>query len=191
MNSARNLGGRLRKEVASVFVCDVQERFRDVIHGMPCVIDTTSRMVRTANALNMPVITTEQYPKGLGKTVEELQAIIDPKYVFEKTKFSMWTKEVEEAYNKQFDLYGSGASGLGQVLLCGIETHVCIFQTALDLLERGVEVHVVVDGVSSQRSGDRSVAVQRLAQAGAWLCTSETAESMQPALGVVAVVLGG
>jgi nicotinamidase-related amidase len=84
--------------------------------------------------------------------------------VVAKTLFSMCTEEVNAAFDK--------LPGVKKVLIVGIETHVCVLQTSLDLLERGYEVHVLVDGVSSQRLGDRSVALQRLAQSGAFLATS-------------------
>lgn len=160
--------GKLAPEETALLVCDVQERFRPVISGFPAVIDTSRRMLRAAAALKLPVIVTEQYPKALGSTVEELQGLIpEGSPVVAKTKFSMCTEEVDAAFQ--------ALPGVKKVLIVGIETHVCVLQTSLDLLERGYEVHVLVDGVSSQRLGDRSVALQRLAQAGAFLATSEMA----------------
>ncbi|PSC73207.1 Isochorismatase domain-containing 2 [Micractinium conductrix] len=158
--------GRLPPDETALLVCDVQERFRPVISGFPAVVDTSRRMLRAASALQLPVIVTEQYPKALGNTVEELQPHIPPgSPVVAKTLFSMCTDEVNAALE--------GLPAVKKVLIVGIETHVCVLQTCLDLLERGYEVHIVVDGVSSQRLGDRSVALQRLAQAGAFLATSE------------------
>jgi len=138
---------------------------------MPAVIDTASRVVRSAKVLGMPVMVTEQYPQRLGSTVSELQSHVSDcgAPIVPKTKFSMFTSEVEQAMKT------SAFENRKQILLCGIETHVCIFQTAVDLLERGYEVHVVVDGVSSQRATDRAVALNRLSQIGAHLCTSEMA----------------
>ncbi|KAI7845477.1 hypothetical protein COHA_001025 [Chlorella ohadii] len=159
--------GRLAPNETALLVCDVQERFRPVISGFPAVVDTSCRMLRAAQALQLPVIVTEQYPKALGNTVEELREFIPAEApVVAKTKFSMCTDEVNAALDKL-------GGGVKRVLIVGIETHVCVLQTTLDLLERGYEVHVLVDGVSSQRLGDRSVALQRLAQSGAFLATSE------------------
>ncbi|EFN51301.1 hypothetical protein CHLNCDRAFT_49249 [Chlorella variabilis] len=158
--------GKLAAEETALLVCDVQERFRPVITGFPAVIDTSKRMLRAAAALQLPVIVTEQYPKALGNTVEELREFIPQGApVVAKTLFSMCTEEVNAAFQ--------ALPGVKKVLIVGIETHVCVLQTSLDLLERGYEVHVLVDGVSSQRLGDRSVALQRLAQSGAFLATSE------------------
>lgn len=83
----------------------------------------------------------------------------------DKTYFSMLTENVERQLLQ---------SGWNSVILCGIEAHVCILQTCLDLLERGVDVHVVVDAVSSQYPLDRSVALERMAQAGAYMTTMES-----------------
>ena len=82
-----------------------------------------------------------------------------------KTQFSMCVPEVLDMFSRH--------SAISQVLLCGIEAHVCVLQTALDLLDKGYEVHVVVDGVSSQRPADRAVGLSRMAQSGAFLTTSE------------------
>jgi len=170
MGSAGVRLGRLKANTSALFVCDIQEKFRGLIHGMPAVVDTASRLVRSAEVMEIPVFVTEQYPKALGNTVAEL-ALPPKALVFEKTKFSMCTSDVDKAFRKM------NLDGIGQVLLCGIETHVCVFQTVLDLVEKhNVEVHVCVDGVSSQRETDRSVALRRLqGLPNVFLCTSEMA----------------
>ena len=82
--------GRLKPDTASLFVCDIQERFRNVIKGMPAVIDTSQRLVKAFQALEMPVFVSEQYPKALGSTVDEIKSLLpDTNRIFEKTKFSM------------------------------------------------------------------------------------------------------
>eukprot|EP01113_Clastostelium_recurvatum_P038259 TRINITY_DN5701_c0_g1_i6.p1 TRINITY_DN5701_c0_g1~~TRINITY_DN5701_c0_g1_i6.p1 ORF type:complete len:225 (+),score=40.23 TRINITY_DN5701_c0_g1_i6:48-677(+) len=165
--------GRLRPETTALFICDVQERFRAIINRMPQVIHTSRLMVRGAQALNMPVITTEQYPKALGKTVTEISehfAGSSSSSVFEKNHFSMIVPEVKTA----LDSY-KAKSPIKSVLIAGVETHVCVLQTALDLLEDGYDVHVLCDGVSSQDPFDRKYALKRLEQSGAFLTTSESA----------------
>lgn len=164
--------GKLAASETALFVCDVQERFRQIISGMPAVIDTSRRMVRAADALGMPVLVTEQYPEKLGSTVPEVTDVMPDRLLlgsrrFPKKVFSMIVPEVRYALRTM--------PHVKTVLLCGIETHVCVLQTTLDLIERGYEVHVLVDGVSSQRPADRAVALQRLAQSGAYLATSEMA----------------
>lgn len=160
--------GKLLPSKSALFVCDIQERFRPLISGMPAVVDTARRMVRGANILSLPVVVTEQYPKALGGTVAELKDVLSPSSpVVSKTRFSMLTPEVHELLRAR--------QNVSQVLLVGIEAHVCVLQTALDLLEGGYEVHILVDGVSSQRALDRAAGLQRAAQSGAFLVTSEMA----------------
>ena len=159
--------GKLETMETALFVCDIQERFRPAITGFDQVIDTSRRMIRAAEALELPLVcVTEQYPQKLGSTVPEIAEVM-PQHtpVFAKTKFSMMIPDVVQLLESK--------SEVKKVLLAGIETHVCILQTALDLVERDYEVHVLVDGVSSQRLGDRQIALQRLSQSGAFLSTSE------------------
>lgn len=167
MSGAMARLGKLVASETALFVCDIQERFRPVIAGMPAVIDTAKRMVRAAEVMHIPVVVTEQYPKALGPTVAELRDHLPPTApVVAKTLFSMMVPEVADHLQGKLP-------HVKQVLIVGIEAHVCVLQTTLDLIERGYEVHVVVDGVSSQRLSDRGVALQRLAQSGAFLATSE------------------
>lgn len=153
---------RLRPETTALLICDVQERFRSGIHKFATVVSGAQRMIRVANELKIPFIVTEQYPKGLGKTVEELdlsQAVC----VAEKTDFSMIVPEVTPHLEKMTDL-----------ILVGIEAHVCVQQTTLDLLEMGKQVHLCVDAVSSQTLTDRQCGLHRAAGAGAVLTTTES-----------------
>lgn len=112
----------------------------------------------------MPVIVTEQYPKALGKTVPELD--ITNAHKWEKMTFSMISPDVLAVLEK---------NKTKSVLLVGIEAHVCVLQTALDLIENNYEVHVIADGVSSQRPSDRFSALERMRQSGAFVTTSESA----------------
>ena len=124
--------------------------------------------IKGSTALEIPVIVTEQYPKALGTTCAELVEVLPPSArLFPKTYFSMCIPEVEEALQAM--------PHVKQIMLLGIETHVCVLQTTLDLLEQGYEVHLLVDGLSSQRPHDRAVGLQRMTQAGAFLSTSEMA----------------
>ncbi|KAJ2992300.1 Isochorismatase domain-containing protein 1 [Globomyces sp. JEL0801] len=146
------------------FLCDIQEAFRNLIYSNPQVIATADKMIKASNLLNIPLVVTEHYPKGLKHTVSELN--IQSAKVFEKTKFSMWTTEVENHVKEELKSKS--------VVLFGIETHVCVLQTTLDLLEANMEVYVVLDGVSSQNPEERSVAIKRMRDAGAVVTTSET-----------------
>ncbi|VDD74375.1 unnamed protein product, partial [Mesocestoides corti] len=160
---------RLGKLVASrtaLFVCDIQDKFRPAVAHFDAIVSVTERLISAAKMLDVPVVVTEMYPKGLGQTVRELGDLTDIP-VIPKTSFSMVTKEVES----KIDLN----KGIDSVILCGLETHVCIQRTALDLLERGIDVHCVADAVSSRFMVDRMFALERMRQSGVFITTSESA----------------
>lgn len=181
MASARALG-RLCPSSTALLVCDVQERFKPLICGFPAVADVARRMVKGAQALQIPVLATEQYPQKLGATVPEVE-LPPGTPVVAKTKFSMMVPEVRQWLSsapRPAAAVGGGNSGnnsdgIRSVMIVGIEAHVCVLQTALDLLAEGVEVHLITDGVSSQRAFDRAAGLARAAQSGAFLTTSESA----------------
>eukprot|EP00871_Galdieria_phlegrea_P005890 jgi/Galph1/789/GphlegSOOS_G5575.1 len=155
---------KIQPEECIFLICDIQERFRSVIYQYPSVIHAAKILLEASELFKIPVIATEQYPKALGHTVEELNT--DKMRVFEKTVFSMIVPEVEKALLEH--------SLRRTAVIVGIETHVCVLQTTIDLLEKGYSVHIVTDGVSSQRTMDRTTAFRRLEQAGAWLTTYES-----------------
>ncbi|XP_062947107.1 isochorismatase domain-containing protein 2 isoform X1 [Cynocephalus volans] len=161
--AAARLGlGRVHPGSAILFLCDMQEKFRHKIAYFPQIVSVASRMLKVARLLEMPAVLTEQYPQGLGPTVPELGAgDLQP---FTKTCFSMVPVLQQELDSRP---------QLHSVLLCGIETQACILNTTLDLLNRGLEVHVVVDACSSRSQVDRLVALARMRQSGAFLSTSE------------------
>jgi len=144
-------------------VIDVQEAFRPAVKGFDEVVANTAKLIQGARALDVPVLVTEQYPKGLGSTVPEVAEHLDGVEPVEKLCFSA-------ARADGFDL-----GGRDQALVCGIETHVCVSQTAHDLLERGVEVHVASDAVTSRTHENREVGLHKMEASGAILTSVETA----------------
>lgn len=140
----------------------MQEKFRHNIAYFPQIVSVAARMLRVARLLEVPVLLTEQYPQGLGPTVPELGA--EGLQPLTKTCFSM-----VPALQQELD----SRPQLRSVLLCGIEAQACILNTTLDLLDRGLQVHVVVDACSSRSQVDRLVALARMRQSGAFLSTSE------------------
>ena len=150
----------LERDRASLVVIDVQEAFRPY-HVFTHVAASCAKLVAAARLLDVPIIVTEQYPKGLGSTVAEIGVDGEPR--IEKTVFSA----VRAA---GFDLHGRD-----QVIVCGIETHVCVSQTVHDLLARGVDVHVPADAVGSRNDVDNDRALPRLERAGAVVTTIEAA----------------
>nr|XP_023662583.1 isochorismatase domain-containing protein 1 isoform X1 [Paramormyrops kingsleyae] len=157
--------GNLSPSTTVFFCCDMQERFRPAIKYFGDIISVGQRLLQGARILGVPVIVSEQYPKGLGSTVQELD-LTGAKLVFPKTKFSMVLPEVEAALAE--------IPGLRSVVLFGVETHVCIQQTALDLIGRGLEVHIIADSTSSRSMMDRMFALERLARTGIIITTSES-----------------
>ncbi|XP_029636504.1 isochorismatase domain-containing protein 2 [Octopus sinensis] len=162
---ACNRLGKLLFNRSILFLCDMQEKFRPTIQYFPQIVEVSARMLSAAKILDMPIIVTEQYPKGLGSTVPELDIKDIP--VIAKTRFSMMVSEVENKLKEHPDV--------NSVVLCGIEAHACIQQTVLDLLEKDYQVHVVVDACSSRSMVDRMYAFNRIKEAGAFLTTSESA----------------
>ncbi|KAJ8036583.1 Isochorismatase domain-containing protein 1 [Holothuria leucospilota] len=156
--------GNLSPACTAFLLCDMQEKFRPVIKHFPDILEVADRLVKTSKILQIPLIVTEQYPKGLGSTVEELDTS-HAKGVYAKTKFSMVISPVEEQLGR--------LPNLTAVVLFGVETHVCVEQTAIDLVTRGLDVHVVADATSSRSMMDRMFAFERLRQAGVIVTTSE------------------
>ncbi|KAH9167614.1 Isochorismatase hydrolase [Lactarius sanguifluus] len=153
----------------SVFLlCDVQLKFRTAIHGFDAVVATSNKLLRAAKIQEVPVIVTEQNPRALGKTDDRIDlASLGPLLLatVEKTLFSMATPEVLSLLEKH---------NFKSLVLMGVESHVCVLQSTLDLLERGYDVHVLADGVSSCNKEEIPVALERMRQAGAQITTSES-----------------
>jgi nicotinamidase-related amidase len=165
--------GKLHPATTAVLLCDVQERFRPLIYRMETVINTCRYMTSVATALDIPIVGTQQYTKVFGATVPDAfadPAVLASTPIYDKKLFSMMTEEVTTKLTElgKRDSY----------IIMGIEAHVCVQQTCLDLLEAGSDVHVIVDGVSSQTAYDRSIALQRLQSAGAYLTTAQSAAFM-------------
>ncbi|CAH0716912.1 unnamed protein product, partial [Brenthis ino] len=157
--------GALEAQRTAFLLCDIQETFRPHIKHFGEVVKVANKMVEAAKHFNIPVYVSEQYPKGLGHTTKDIK-IDDAALVFEKTKFSMFTPELQEKLKKD-------VPNLGSVVLFGIEAHVCIEQTVIDLLNEDIAVHVLADGVSSRSLMDRGLALQRLQSIGCFVGTSE------------------
>jgi len=155
---------RLGEKSSSLFLCDMQEKFRPSIKYFEEITKTAGRLNQLSKILNLPTIVTEQYPKGLGHTVEEVGDICHAER-FEKTCFSMVLPQVRTFLQEK---------EIKSVILCGIETQACIMKTVIDLLELGLNVHVVADAVSSRSQVDRLYGLATIRQMGAFVTTSET-----------------
>lgn len=157
--------GALEAPKTAFLLCDIQEKFRPHIKYFGEVVKVANKMVAAAKHFKIPVYVSEQYPKGLGHTTKDIN-IGDAALVYEKTKFSMYTPELEERLRKD-------VPELQSVVLFGIEAHVCIEQTVIDLLSKDLVVHVLADGVSSRSLMDRGLALQRMGNMSCFVTTSE------------------
>ncbi|XP_055932190.1 isochorismatase domain-containing protein 2-like isoform X1 [Argiope bruennichi] len=150
------------------FLCDMQEKFAPSIQYFPAIANVASRILKTSKILNMPVVVTEQNPKGLGHTVSEIGLADYPEIkAFQKTQFSMMIPEVQNFLKKEHP-------EVENIVICGIESHVCVQCTVHSLINSGYDVHVVADGCSSRTMVDRMYSFQRMKAMGAWLTTSES-----------------
>ncbi|KAI9148495.1 hypothetical protein H9P43_010199 [Blastocladiella emersonii ATCC 22665] len=157
---------RLLPKNTAFFLCDVQERFRPLIFRFADVVATSDKMAQAAKALGVPLVVTEQNPARLGQTVAEID-VAHAAVNVPKTRFSMVVPEVA-------DLLAERA--VENVVVFGIESHVCVTQTVLDLLEQDPKraVYVLADGVSSMNPAEIPVALKRLSAAGVVVTSSES-----------------
>ena len=151
----------LERDNAVVVVVDVQEGFRPAIRHFDDVVTNVARLVQGANALGVPVFASEQYPRGLGHTVPEVAEHLNGVEPVEKVVFSAADEIELGAHN--------------QAIVCGIEAHICVWQTAHDLIARGIEVHVARDAVGSRTLDNRDLGVELIERAGGSPTSVETA----------------
>ncbi|RMJ27918.1 isochorismatase [Aspergillus sp. HF37] len=164
----------------ALFICDIQEKFRPAIFEFnklsSSLVNTTTKLLKAAGPLNIPIYVTTQSRAKLGDTVAELHPYTSPstnsanvRANIDKTFFSMITPEIDAQLPSP-----RGENGPLDAIIVGIESHICVTQTTLDLLERGHRVYVIVDGVSSINPEERGVALARLRDAGAVVTSSES-----------------
>lgn len=146
-------------------VVDVQERLLPAISDSERVVRNVSLLLKGAAVLSVPVVVTEQYPRGLGPTVEPVAALVPPGAVVEKIAFGSTGEPAFVDRLKRIDR--------PQVVLCGTEAHVCVLQTALGLLSLGYELFLVADAVSSRLPANADLAIARMRGCGAQIVTTE------------------
>lgn len=156
---------RIIKENTCAIVIDIQEKLIPVMTNSDELLKNNSILIEGLNTLSIPLITSVQYKKGLGDTVEELKTILGERPCFEKSSFSCCDDasitEALKDMDKKF------------VIVSGIESHICVQQTVLDLLENGFMPVLIENCVSSRREHDKIIAVERMRQAGAIVTTYE------------------
>ncbi len=155
----------LNKNDSILLLIDVQEKLVPFIFNKEHCIKRALWLLRLAIKMNVPVLASEQYPKGLGSTIEELKLHIPTSEFIEKEHFS--------CMQAPGFIHCLTNHKKNQLILLGIETHVCVLQTALELQTAGYEVFVVVDAVGSRSELDHKYGLKRMKQAGIHLVTSE------------------
>ena len=155
---------------SSLLIVDVQERLLPVMANGNGVLKQAAILLKAAKALDVPIAVSEQYSKGLGHTVEILIQDIGNAPIFEKASFSCWR---DDGLRKH--LMGRHDGGRPQVIIAGIEAHVCVAQTAIDMAQAGFGVFVVADAVSSRAETSVALALTRMGQAGIQIINTEMA----------------
>ena len=160
-----DLPNALQPNSTTLLVVDFQDRLLPAIHEAESCVAAAGRMIEAAHLLGVPMVCTEQYPAGLGRTCSSIRERLGDQPAVEKTRFSSCVGPVVEQLRQ---LYRPN------VIVVGIEAHVCVQQTVLDLLRLGFVPFVCADGVSSRRPFDRDIALDRMRQAGAVVTTTES-----------------
>lgn len=155
----------LQHDASQVIIVDVQNRLAPVIDDGERVVERCGWIMDLAKDLDIPVLVTEQYPQGLGPTVDTLRARVNDNSVFTKNHFSCLSEPgFSQAINRP---------GRRQVIVAGMETHVCVLQTVLQLCEARWQVFPVVDALGSRDPEDKAVALDRMRASGATPVTTE------------------
>jgi len=155
----------LERDHSCLLIVDVQERLAPVMSDPRRVLHNCTLLMRAAQRLQIPILVSEQYPKGLGPTMVDLRSYLPEEGALPKLHFSAAADEAILARLKSFDR--------GQVVIAGIETHVCVLQTAIDLKAKGFEVMVAADACASRRVESEQMGWSRMRQCGVELLSIE------------------
>jgi nicotinamidase-related amidase len=156
----------LRPADCALAVIDIQEKLLPAIFEKERVVRNTQLLVRLADILSLPVVVSTQYEKGLGKTVAEISSLLPEIKPLEKLEFGCFG-------NAEYCSAVGKLPNRGTLLLCGIESHICVTQTALGALNQGLNVHVAADAVSSRTELNWKLGLNRMQAAGAVLSSTE------------------
>ena len=164
-NNVKRFEKLLTTDKTALLIIDIQERIISVINEYETVVENTIKLIKGFKALRIPIYYTEQYPKGLGTTVESIQNELEGNDAIQKLSFSC---------SGAGDLFSElKKNGISQVVVCGVESHVCVQQTVLDLIANDFQVNLAADAVSSRRVKDYEISLSRMRQHGADVTTTE------------------
>lgn len=152
-------------ESTVLIVIDVQEKLMRAMYQRDKLIDNLQKLIKGIQVLGIPVLVTEQYPPGLGATIPEISQLLCNLQPLPKISFSCYG---DENFVRRFE-----ALGRRQILVSGIESHVCVYQSASDLIKSGYEVHVVTDAVSSRTLENVKIGFNLMERIGAVLTSTE------------------
>ena len=155
----------LAVDKCALVVIDIQGKLAQLMHRKESLFENAQKLIKGVQILGIPVIVTEQYPKGLGPTIPEIAALFPNFRPLPKVAFSCCG---DEGFQRELP-----AVNRRQIIICGIEAHVCVYQTTVDLLASGYEVEVVADVVSSRTAENRELALQRMRDEGARITSVE------------------
>lgn len=156
----------IKRGKAAGIMIDMQEKLVPAVAHPEQLVSDCRAFLKGLDILKVPFIASQQYTKGLGMTIPELSELTGGSYV-EKITFSCWREEAFRTAVRKL--------GVEQVMICGTETHICVQQTVLDMLEAGFEVYLIADCVGSRFDRDREAGIRRMEQAGAVITTFESA----------------
>jgi nicotinamidase-related amidase len=155
----------LKKKGCVLVVVDIQEKLLPAINDFLSVLDRSVKMVTAAKALEVPILFTQQYTRGLGQTHTALTSLMPEYSYLEKTTFNCFGAE---GFSESLQRLEAKT-----LVIIGIEAHICVCQTALEALQRGYDVHVVADAVGSRTTTNRGIGLERIKQAGGVITGSE------------------
>jgi len=158
---------RIKAEDTIALIVDFQEKLVPVIHENETLLHNTEVLMKGLQTLEIPMVVTQQYTKGIGMTVGSLQNVLGDAFSYlDKITFSCYEDEMImnkiKSYQKK------------NIIICGIEAHICVLQTVIDCIAAGYQVIVVEDCISSRKENDKRIAMERMIQEGAILTTYES-----------------
>ncbi len=161
----------IQKDNTAILIIDVQEKLIDSIFNKESVIDNVKALIHLSQVFKLPILITEQYPKGLGRTIEPIRELLKDSYQpIEKMTFSCVGCD---QFNERTD--SLCASEIHHLVVCGIETHICVYQTVRDLSEDGVcTIHIAADAVGSRKEDNWRWGLELMREEGAFIKPTET-----------------
>lgn len=157
----------LNIENALLIIVDIQGNLAKVVHESEKANAAAYKMIAGAQALELPILLTAQAPHKIGHTTDEVRALVPDLHEYDRIGFSIMTSpEIEQALKE---------SEKSQIILCGFESHICVYQSAIELMEEGYEVFILVDAVSSRDPQNKAYILQEMLAEGAHLINVETA----------------